>query len=74
MTPGAVPFLAPGAFLNKLGRGPLDHAHTIYQGSRPNEDLFMFGQFKRTGGCYNELVVAFFSTGGGLKGKKIYTC
>ena len=32
------------------------------------------GQCKRTGGCYNELVVAFFSTGGGLKGKKIYTC
>ena len=32
------------------------------------------GQCKRTGGCYNELVVAFFSTGGGVKGKKIYTC
>ena len=28
------------------------------------------GQCKRTGSCYNELVVAFFSTGGGLKGKK----
>ena len=32
------------------------------------------GQCKRTGRCYNELVVAFFSTGGGVKGKKIYTC
>ena len=32
------------------------------------------GQCKRIGGCYNELVVAFFSTGGGVKGKKIYTC
>ena len=32
------------------------------------------GQCKRTGGGYNELVVAFFSTGGGVKGKKIYTC
>ena len=32
------------------------------------------GQCKRTGGCYNELVVAFFSTGGGVKCKKIYTC
>ena len=32
------------------------------------------GQCKRTGGCYNELVVAFLRTGGGLKGKKIYTC
>ena len=32
------------------------------------------GQCKRTGGCYNELVVAFFSTGGGVKGKKIHTC
>ena len=28
------------------------------------------GQCKRTSGCYNELVVAFFSTGGGVKGKK----
>ena len=24
------------------------------------------GQCKRTGGCYNELVVAFYSTGGGV--------
>ena len=32
------------------------------------------GQCKRTGGCYNELVVAFYITGGGVKGKKIYTC
>ena len=28
------------------------------------------GQCKRTGGCYNELVVAFLRTGDGLKGKK----
>ena len=28
------------------------------------------GQCKRTVGCYNELVVAFFSIGGGVKGKK----
>ena len=28
------------------------------------------GQCKRTGGCYNELVVAFYSSGGGVKGKK----
>ena len=32
------------------------------------------GQCKRTGGCCNELVVAFLRTGGGLKGEKIYTC
>ena len=32
------------------------------------------GQCKRTGGYYNELVVAFLRTGDGLKGKKIYTC
>ena len=32
------------------------------------------GQCKRTGGCYNELVVEFFSTGGCVKGKKTYTC
>ena len=31
-------------------------------------------QCKRSGGCYNELVVAFFSTGGGVKDIKIYTC
>ena len=24
------------------------------------------GQYKRTGGCHNELVVAFYSTGGGV--------
>ena len=36
--------------------------------------MYHTGQCKRTGGCYNELVVAFFSTGGGVKGKKIYTC
>ena len=28
------------------------------------------GQYKSTGGCYNELVVAYFSTGGGGKGKQ----
>ena len=28
------------------------------------------GQCKRTGGCYNELVVAFYSTGGGVKSKQ----
>ena len=31
---------------------------------------FHTGLCKRTGGCYNELVVAFFTTGGGVKGKK----
>ena len=31
---------------------------------------FHTGQCKRTGGCYNELVVAFFSTGACVKGKK----
>ena len=28
------------------------------------------GQCKRTGGCYNELVVAYFGTGGGVKWRK----
>ena len=28
------------------------------------------GQCKCTSGCYNELVVVFYSTGGGVKGKK----
>ena len=31
---------------------------------------YHIGQCKRTGGCYNELVVAFLRTGVGLKGKK----
>ena len=35
-----------------------------------SKDIHHTGQCKRTGGCYNELVVAFFSTGGGVKGKK----
>ena len=35
---------------------------------------FHTDQCKRTGGCYNELVVAFSSTGSGVKGEKIYTC
>ena len=35
---------------------------------------FHTGQCKRTGGCFNELLVAFFSTGGGVKGKNIFTC
>ena len=30
------------------------------------------GQCKRTGGCYNELLVAFLRTGDGLKGKNLY--
>ena len=30
---------------------------------------FHTGQCKRTGGCYNKLVVAFLSTGGGVKVK-----
>ena len=31
---------------------------------------FHTGQCKSTGGCYNELVVAYFSTGGGVKWRK----
>ena len=37
---------------------------------KPMALLSHTGQCKRTGGCYNELVVAFYSTGGGVKGKK----
>ena len=28
------------------------------------------GQCKSTGGCYNEVVVAYFGTGGGVKWRK----
>ena len=42
----------------------------VLTASRGEMSLQHTGQCKRTGGCYNELVVAFFSTGGGVKGKK----
>ena len=42
----------------------------VVTGSIPGFSQSHTGQCKRTGGCYNELVVAFFSTGGGVKGKK----
>ena len=32
--------------------------------------LYHTGQCKSTGGCYNELVVAYFGTGGGVKWRK----
>ena len=40
---------------------------TLYKSSIEHNHT---GQCKRTGGCYNELVVALYSTGGGVKGKK----
>ena len=47
---------------------------TLLDGVSFKVSLSHNGQCKRTGGCYNELVVAFYSTGGGVKGQKIYTC
>ena len=53
---------------------PLNHHETTGRQFKQSNQLSLphhhTGQCKRTGGCYNELVVAFFSTGGGLKGKK----
>ena len=49
----------------------MEHLKHLFEMSILNNHT---GQCKRTGGCYKELVVAFFSTGGGVKGKKIYTC
>ena len=60
-----------------------DHTHLLFLdlsitnvkfSSKIYDEQYHTGQCKRTGGCYNELVVAFFSTGGGVKGKKISTC
>ena len=48
--------------------------HSKFIATIQKEEYIHTGQCKRTGGCYDELVVAFFSTGGGVKGKKIYTC
>ena len=50
--------MCEGKEVTKISLVPLDHT----------------GQCKRTGGCYNELVVAFYSNSGGLNGKKFYTC
>ena len=47
--------------------GPSKNYYVIL-GPRQNHT----GQCKRTGGCYNELVIAFFSTGGGVKVKNLY--
>ena len=47
------------------------HVLIVYARSRDkSNNQEHTGQCKRTGGGYNELVVAFFSTGGGVKGKK----
>ena len=43
--------------------------NTVAQSGAPTPKTHT-GQCKRTGGCYNELVVAFLRTGDGLKGKK----
>ena len=51
-----------------------EHIHWQVPCPDPEGGQGYTGQCKCTGGCYNELVVAFFSTGGGVKGKKIYTC
>ena len=46
-----------------------DHSPITAYFALKHIDLVHTGQCKRTGGCYNELVVAFYSTGGGVKGK-----
>ena len=46
----------------------IKYCTTVYE--RNYNHLFHTGQCKRTGGCYNELLVAFYSTGGGVKGKR----
>ena len=53
----------PSALKSHLGHDPGDSI-------KIPSDMFHTGQCKRTGGCYNELVVAFYSTGGGVKCKK----
>ena len=67
-------------FLNRTVKTAMDHSHEFCKTRELRSKMAMdhssehTGQCKRTGGCYNELVVAFLSTGGGVKGKKIYTC
>ena len=39
-----------------------------------NSSKYTLVNVNAPGCCYNELVVAFYSTGDGVKGKKIYTC
>ena len=52
-------------FVQNLAIASAECRHVFFHSYKPHT-----GQCKRTGGCYNELVVAFFSTGGGVKGKK----
>ena len=56
------PTMAVVFLRNDVELGVLLNSATSYQ--------FHTGQCKRTDGCYNELVVAFYSIGGGVKGKK----
>ena len=67
LTPDPFPQLANGTGPNRT-RAQWKFTNIYHQ------HVYHTGQCKRTGGCYNELVVAFYSTGGGVKGKKIYTC
>ena len=52
--------------------GIFTYIHTCIQELK-KRILHHTGQCKHTGGCYNELVVALFSTGYGVKGQNIYT-
>ena len=42
------------------------HDCYVYVRRKTKIHIYHTGQCKRTGGCYNELVVAIFSTGGGV--------
>ena len=50
-----------------------EHISYTIRHRNPKIDLRLHihtGQCKSTGGCYNELVVAYFGTGGGVKWRK----
>ena len=55
--------LRPRVYIRRITR------RTMYSTKKLH---FHTGQCKRTGCCYNELVVSFFRTGDGLKGKNLY--
>ena len=49
---------------------PLFYGDLVYKLKIVGSNKFHTGQCKSTGGCYNELVVAYFGAGGGVKWRK----
>ena len=62
---GFIKYIAPTTRINKEKNFKIK-----FQVILVSTGLYHTGQCKSTGGCYNELVVAYFGTGGGVKWRK----